>query len=552
MVVRPWWRTPTRWHARPRTGPVLQMYEADDPVTPFMKNPQHSLKFHDEDYISRAGLSSLLKVFLPSHKRFYLVVVEVHCDLPGFPTASRNDICEQGLVIRRRRQIVPPEHLAAVQEQLDNIAALSAQLGKLEGRTKRRQKSDPLITSGTDLLEQKFEGKQAERQTEIARELVNARQHLADDARTFGVRTVVEGWFPSKKLEHIGAWQEVPSETPAVTNDEDVIAMTPLIPAPDDTKNAAAKRNVYFAILPVVSSDIDKHGAPHFDEVSTYEVRCYVRRHKPECPLKDEKPDCHGALFWSEPSEPFRIASPHDLDGTSHKPINMTTPDLDALKAALTKPGAPKVHAARIKQPQSINVSPPGPGAVKPSGNLGGPAVCSFAIPLFFMVAYFIFQIFLPIFMLIFQLWWMLALNFCTIPPISFDLAIDLPEIPPDLNIDASLSITDARNAVGVSAAALTFMLAVEGRVNAQYSSAAAQKLLYGDAGSSDPPIPAVLPESFGTIFNMVADPNKESDEMQAAYARSGDLSAPPDTSPIDSGTSLVDALEYYADVEPA
>ena len=44
------------------------MYEAADPVTPFMKDPQHSLKFHDEDFVSPGpGLASLTKLFLPSH-----------------------------------------------------------------------------------------------------------------------------------------------------------------------------------------------------------------------------------------------------------------------------------------------------------------------------------------------------------------------------------------------------------------------------------------------------------------------------------------------------
>jgi hypothetical protein len=50
-----------------------------------------------------------------------------------------------------------------------------------------------------------------------------------------------------------------------------------------------------------------------------------------------------------------------------------------------------------------------------------GGAVCTFAFELFFMIAFFLFIMFLPIVVLAFQLWWMLALRFCIPPSIAFD-----------------------------------------------------------------------------------------------------------------------------------
>jgi hypothetical protein len=75
-------------------------------------------------------------------------------------------------------------------------------------------------------------------------------------------------------------------------------------------------------------------------------------------------------------------------------------------------------------------VTPPGSALTPPAfGNLGkvgsppaagGGGVCLFAFELFFMVALFLFLLFLPIVVLAFQLWWLLALRFCIPPSIAF------------------------------------------------------------------------------------------------------------------------------------
>ena len=91
--------------------------------TEFLKDPQHSLKFVDEDLVHagrrsapalqipsvhRAAAASAItstshgdvrKLFLDTHKRFYLVVCELHCDAPGLPVRR----ARRGLRGRLRR-----------------------------------------------------------------------------------------------------------------------------------------------------------------------------------------------------------------------------------------------------------------------------------------------------------------------------------------------------------------------------------------------------------------------------------------------------------------
>ena len=52
-------------------------------------------------------LAPTRKLFLNTHKRFYLVVCELHCDAPGLPNAQHSDVLEAGFVVRRRVASVP-------------------------------------------------------------------------------------------------------------------------------------------------------------------------------------------------------------------------------------------------------------------------------------------------------------------------------------------------------------------------------------------------------------------------------------------------------------
>src|SRR5215213_10346911 len=131
-LTAPWWHwpaagTPNR-NVR-KLPPALQKYDTSDPVSGFLKEPQKSLQYDGQDRVQSLTLKGAVgtrasyaggtltpgttrKVFLPIHKRFYLVAVELHCDSPGFPSVAREKVCEVGMVIRRRQISVGAEHSA--------------------------------------------------------------------------------------------------------------------------------------------------------------------------------------------------------------------------------------------------------------------------------------------------------------------------------------------------------------------------------------------------------------------------------------------------------
>ena len=116
-----------------------------------------------------------------------------------------------------------------------------------------------------------------------------------------------------------------------------------------------------------------------------------------------------------------------DPDGTSKRITTITLPDLRTLAARAAKPNGPG-GVRVVTPPQSqLSFNPlkggiPGAG----SGKIGaGGGVCTFALELFFIVAFFLFMLFLPVVILAFQLWWMLALRFCFPPQIAFTALAD-------------------------------------------------------------------------------------------------------------------------------
>jgi hypothetical protein len=82
--------------------------------------------------------------------------------------------------------------------------------------------------------------------------------------------------------------------------------------------------------------------------------------------------------------------------------------------------------------------------AKKPGQGTGsGFQICSFAIPLITIVAFFVFSLFLPIVVFVFQLWFLLTLRFCIPPDVtpSAGFAAKLDAIGGGVNIDANAVI---------------------------------------------------------------------------------------------------------------
>lgn len=75
---------------------------------------------------------------------------------------------------------------------------------------------------------------------------------------------------------------------------------------------------------------------------------------------------------------------------------------------------------------------------------MGGNAICFFSIPLITIIALFVLNLFLPIVVFFFQLWFLLVLRFCIPPQIKFgaDLDVALAAQPPGIDFDANFAIS--------------------------------------------------------------------------------------------------------------
>jgi hypothetical protein len=414
-LVAPWYRWP-RFAVPPRaTPPVLQKYETSRLVDLFAKNPQRSLRFTAEDAVERRR-----KLFLALHKRFYLVVCELHCDAPGFPNARRDDVCEAGFVVRRRQTPVPAELEAEATRLMTRIGKRRAQLSLLDNRLRRvvpvGAAPGPIATGHAVRL--------LRAQARAQERLGELRAELAAFAETNELTPALEGWVPSE-VEGVGAWRRIDGDGPE-GGDEHVFPLYPLTPDPAIRPHAARGRTLYFGLVPTASSDAQADGSARFDERTAYELHCFVRRHDPRCPRRPARRDCRGELTWSAPSEPFTLAAPSDLVGTSNYPVTVTLPDLPELLDQAAKlpwgQGAPLKMKAPAGSSLPVVVDADGKG--KP-GQAGKAQICSFAIPLITIVAFFVFRLFLPVVVLLFGLWPLLRLRFCIDPELNLGLELD-------------------------------------------------------------------------------------------------------------------------------
>jgi hypothetical protein len=388
LLVAPWYRWPKKavrvGDEQRFTAPVIQKFDSPACVDNFLDDPQRSLAFTSEDYVtSSTGRFALMKkswsyfpafvwprksvaiptdvkkIFLEPHKRYYLVVCELHCDAAGLPSESFDKVCEAGFVVRRRR-------------------ANPAGDADREGGT-----------------------------VELAR----------------------DGWF-SGDFEGVGAWRPV-AATPDVV-EEAYYPMYALRPDPAQTEHDGHGVSIYFGLLPTTALETELHGEPRYDSDGTFHVRCFVRRHDPGCPRGAKKPDCRGGVHWSEETDPYQLASFHDLDGTSNRPINLEMPDLAALKdkiLASTRPG--EFSPVRLKS--------------KPPFSSGAFQICFLSIPLITIVALFVLNLFLPIVVFIFGLWFLLLLQLCILPKLSIDAGLEANLQPylelPSASVDLSVSL---------------------------------------------------------------------------------------------------------------
>ncbi len=475
-LLAPWWR----WERQqaeeglePRkTHPVFQKYETSDFVNVFLKEPQTSLKFLDDvDRVFKvdllpaplpsspflAGKTSRLfkppgqaaqdaklsptgvrKLFLQTHNRHYLVVCELHCDRPGLPTAPASEVCQSGLVVRRRRFLVPQHARKEAAKLLEKLTSLRTQLGGLEAKTPLR----PFAADRRARLLEKMrkDGSLAQERARLEAEIAAARAQLFAWQSQNGVTPLYEGWIADPKRKGLGSWQPV-AEAPQEL-EEASFPLYNLFADPRKPDHDAQGKTIWFGTVPVGGSDVDARGQARFDDQTLYEVRCFVRRHDPECPRKAEAPDCCGELVWSAPSERYKLANQNDLVGTSQRAVTVQMPDLHELAAQVATLPFGKGSPAKFVQPQGLSFEVDDEGTPS-GGSVGGNQICFFAIPLITIVAYFVLKLFLPVVVFLFGLFFLLQLKLCIPPSFSFDAGLDaeLKLVPPSLDIDAGFSI---------------------------------------------------------------------------------------------------------------
>lgn len=147
---------------------------------------------------------------------------------------------------------------------------------------------------------------------------------------------------------------------------------------------------------------------------------------------------CPGEPVWSEASEPFRVASFFDPDGCAQRPTEVRLPDFAALEASDAAP------SVRMSAPPQSTLLFSRNGEIPKKGKVQGFAqICFFSIPLITIIAFFVLNIFLPVVMFVFQLWWMLKLKFCIPPSIEVEgeIAASLDVQPPALQALAGVDV---------------------------------------------------------------------------------------------------------------
>jgi hypothetical protein len=267
---------------------------------------------------------------------------------------------------------------------------------------------------------------------------------FAEVVSTHGLGLTTQGWFPAES-KGLGAWRDLSDDesTTATTTHEEILPLYPLIPDPNAATHSAWGRTIWFGVLPTNGSDLTIDGLPRFDDRAVYTAIAFVRRHKPGCPKTGKRNDCHGPLVWSAPSEPYQLAAPFDLTGTSRRPVTIVMPDIDALEAQAASLPFGKGVGVRMLSPPNSSLEFQLDGDNKPVGGVrGGASICSFSIPLITIVASFVLRLFLPIVVLVFGLWFLLKLKFCIPPSFEIDgaLAADLDvDFSAKLDVDAGL-----------------------------------------------------------------------------------------------------------------
>ena len=454
-IVAPWYRwaladgsDPGR--AADAARPAFHKYVSTGFVADFLSDPQRSVVFDPTiDVLQRVEpipaaellavdgrLKSLSrtrlvptqtrKLFLAAHQRFYLVAIGLHCDRVGFPHGRSRQ--------RRRGRVrafagagccvpnalVPEAADADARTQpgeSDQPGPVPARRAPRSGRGCCTRSARPVATGSPH--------RERRPSPPPARSSWPNGGCAPGPLRTRSKQRT-EGWVPRPRAAS-GPGCRCPT-TPKNSSNA-AIRCGCCAPAADDPDHAARDGTIYYASVPTASDEITPDGRARFNELDTYEIRVFARAKHGNCP---------GRLVWSEPTQPFRLASFYDPFGSAQRPTEIRLPDFKELEASAALP------SVRMTQPAGSSLEFSKIGDIPTKGKAGGPQeICFFSIPMITIIAMFVLNLFLPIVMFVFGLWWMLKLKFCIPPSIEFeaDLAAELDVEPPELQLMADIDV---------------------------------------------------------------------------------------------------------------
>lgn len=466
-IVAPWYRWRRADGLEPERGlhahrPAFHKYATTDFVENFLADPQHTRVFEDVDehqdvtnienadkliIKKQKSPSGTRKLFLAAHQRFYTLAVGLHCNQPGFPKVDPDHVHEVGFVIRRRR-------VELGEGQLGEAAKLTQKMAS--ARATARFKSQAAAAGSRARTLHPFHTPKRKRvrsgplaALEAYEAVAESRRKMAAWAQVNGIEAQVEGWVPTGEGT-FGAWLPVADEPDELH--ERVYPMRRLPVVPNDPDHVAHDGSIWWAHVPTASDEVTADGSARFSEAHVYEIRVFAR----------SSGTCPGPLVWSAPTEPFRLASFFDPDGCSQRPTEIRLPDMSQLQATTASPSV-KFTSPPKSSVTNLSTKPEGPKTLEDQTS---EEICFFFIPLITIVAMFLLNIFLPIVVFLFQLWWMLKLKFC-IPPsleIEGELSAQLDIEPPEFEFEADFDVhVDAGN-IGAIEAALKDLFNQDGR----------------------------------------------------------------------------------------
>ena len=249
-----------------------------------------------------------------------MVAVGLHCDEPGFPRVDARDVAEAGFVVRRQRVTIPTGQEATAAALLQELARARTR-ARLDTARSRARLLHPFGSPARHRVVNPSAATIA-----AHREVELARRRLQVWAASVGVEQRTEGWVPTGDGS-FGAW--VPIEDEPAELVERSYPMRLLSASPEDPDHAAHSGTIYWGVVPTASDEMTQDGSARFAELSTYELRAFVRLDLGDCP---------GLLVWSAPSETYHLASFHDPDGGAQRPVEILLPDFAQLEAATALP----------------------------------------------------------------------------------------------------------------------------------------------------------------------------------------------------------------------